>query len=80
VSFDQAGDSRQNFVQGCAEKDHLQRIKHRIGGQGLRKGWWCWKRFRLSVALAFAIKHPRSGKSQQYRTTVVQHFLTSDMP
>jgi hypothetical protein len=38
VGFDQAGDSRQNFVQGCAEKDHFQRIEHRIAGQGLRGG------------------------------------------
>jgi hypothetical protein len=36
VSFDQAGDSSENFVQGCAEKD-LQRIEHRIAGQGSRE-------------------------------------------
>lgn len=27
VSFDQAGDTRQNLVQGCTDKDHLQRWK-----------------------------------------------------
>jgi hypothetical protein len=41
VSFDQAGDSRQNFVQRCAEKDHAQRIEDRIAGQGLREGRRC---------------------------------------
>jgi len=47
VSFDQAGDCRQNVVQGCAEKDHLQRIEHRIARQGLREGWGCRKRFQV---------------------------------
>src|SRR5260370_14228623 len=43
VSFDQAGDSRQNFVKGCAEKDHLQRIEHRLARQGLRRGRRSWR-------------------------------------
>jgi hypothetical protein len=47
MGFDQAGDSRQNFVQGCAEKDHLQGIEHRIAGKGLREGWGYRKRLQV---------------------------------
>jgi hypothetical protein len=47
VSVDHTGDSRQNFVQGCTEEDHLQRIVHRIAGRGLRGGWGCWKRLQV---------------------------------
>src|SRR5580704_17719810 len=30
VGFNQAADSRQNLVQGCTDKHHLQRIKDRL--------------------------------------------------
>src|SRR5260370_38682504 len=38
VGFDQAGDTRPNFLQGCTEKDHLKRISHRLARQGLPRG------------------------------------------
>jgi hypothetical protein len=38
VGFDQAGDTRQNIVQGCAYEHHLQRIQYRLARQGLRRG------------------------------------------
>ena len=43
---DQADRSSQ-YGNAVPEKDHLQRIEHRIAGQGLREGWWYWKRFQV---------------------------------
>jgi hypothetical protein len=47
VSFDQAGDARQNLGERRADEDHPQRIEHRIAGQGLREEWGCWERFQV---------------------------------
>jgi hypothetical protein len=43
VGFDQAGDTRQNLVQGCTDEHHLQRIQYRLGGEKLREGRRCWE-------------------------------------
>src|SRR5260370_15065551 len=69
VSFDQAGDSRQNFVQRCTEQDTLQRIEHRIAGQRLHEGWGRWKRFQVGRCLRVCHKPAaRQSRCQQYRT------------
>src|SRR4029077_12798681 len=43
VALDQAGDTRQNFVQGCTEKDHLQRIEHRLARWSSSRTWGGWR-------------------------------------
>ncbi len=35
--------------EGCAEKDHLQRIEYRIAEQGLREGWVLERDHQLST-------------------------------
>src|SRR6266852_3578728 len=32
VTFDQEGDTPQDVVKGCADENHLERIKHRLAG------------------------------------------------
>jgi hypothetical protein len=43
VGFDQAGDTGQDFVQGCVDKDHLQRIEHFFARQSMRESSRCWR-------------------------------------
>ena len=61
VGFDQMGDTRQDFVQGSAEEDQLQRIEHRFARQGLRGGSRRWRRLILEVRWRFGVCHKQSA-------------------
>src|SRR5271155_2999291 len=64
VGFDQAGDTRQNLVQGCTDKHHLQRIKDRLTRQSLRGGWRYSRRLILERCRSSDVHHKQAAYRQ----------------
>lgn len=65
----------QNFIQGRAEKDHLQRIEHRFARQVLRRGRRCWRRFSPGAANPLLV-----GTLLRFRSTNPDRFCEEFRP